>query len=187
MRSNDPGVELARLDELDFSEEKDKTVLRSLLHAAKDVKDNEYVDRFQRLVQRTDLYNDTRRWVACMMAEIGGERSWKAIHELQFLGNYDRLLPVLERMHTPPATGLLVMNSRPAGPARIGLYDVLVEYNGHRIRTRADLTLADATTTPGDVVTAKVLHNGAEQILNITVTDTAPGHLHFDAMPIVEK
>ncbi len=70
---------------------------------------------------------------------------------------------------------------------RIGHNDIILEYNGRAIRSSGDLTLADAKTTPGAQVPVRVLRDGSEQMLYVTVTNTAPGHLHFDARSIVKK
>ena len=176
----------AILDTLDFSIEKDSGVLTPLVRAARDMRDSIYVDRFARLVQRTDLYNDMRHSVAFMIAEIEGDEARRALDVLRASGGYQRIMPVLESIYSPPATGLLVTNGFSPGAEVIGLNDIILEYNGHAIRNTADLTLADANTKPGDKVFVRVLRDGGEQILYVTVTDTAPGHLHFDGRPIVK-
>ncbi len=73
------------------------------------------------------------------------------------------------------------------GPNRIGLNDIILEYRGQRIRQMSDLTRADANSKPNQVVAVKVLRGGTEHFLQITVTDTAPGHLHFSAPGIVRR
>ena len=102
-------------------------------------------------------------------------------------GLFKRMLPVLESIYAPPATGLLVTNGMRPSNDRIGHNDLILEYGGHRIRSRADLTRADAKTKPGQIVSVKILRNGVEHILRITVTDTAPGHLHFSSRPVVRN
>ena len=173
--------------DVDFSTEKDKTVLHALVRAVRDFKDPLYVERFVHLVQRTDLYNDSRSNIAFRIAEIGGSESRRALDVLGAAGTYDRIVPVLEHIYDPPATGLLITNARSPGDDRIGISDIILEYNQRPIRTNADLLLADSVTAPGDVVPVKLLRNGIEQTISLTVTDTAPGHLHFDATPIQKK
>ena len=177
----------AILDTLDFSTERDSRVLTPLVAAARDARDPIFVDRFLHLVQRTDLYNNMRSSIAFMIAEIEGDAASRALDVLRSSGGYQRTLPVLENIHSPPATGLLVTNGVAPATDRIGHNDIILEYNGRAIRSSGDLTLADAKTTPGDQVPVRVLRDGAEQMLYVTVTNTAPGHLHFDARPIVKK
>ena len=49
------------------------------------------------------------------------------------------------------------------------------------------VTLADATTRPGDMVPVKVFRNGGELLMYVTVTATVPGHLHFEGQPVTKK
>lgn len=179
------------LDDLDFSTEKDKSVLHALVRATSGFKDEAYVDRFLHLVQRTDLYNDSRSSIAFRIAEIEGDKSRAAIDLLRVTsggkGLFKRMLPVLESIYSPPATGLLVTNGMRPADQRIGHNDVILEYAGHAIRNRADLTRVDSKTKPGQVVSVKIVRDGAELILRITVTNTAPGHLHFSSRPIVKR
>lgn len=102
-------------------------------------------------------------------------------------GLFNRMLPVLESIYAPPATGLLVTNGLRPGSNRIGHNDLILEYGGHKIRTRADLTRVDSNTKLGQIVPVKILRAGNEHILQITVTSTAPGHLHFSSRPIVRR
>jgi hypothetical protein len=172
---------------LDVAEERDKAVLIPLLRAARELRDPAYVDRFLHCVQRTDLYNDTRSSVAFMIAEIGGAESRRALDVLRATGDYQRIATVLEHIYAPPATGLLVTDGFSPTPERIALSDIILEYDGHAIATQADLVRADSGTRPGDVVVVKVLRGGVERRLLVTVTDSAPGHLHFSSRAIVKR
>ena len=174
----------AILDDLDFRAEKDKGVLHPLVRATRDFKDPIYVDRYLHLVGRTDLYNNSRQSIAYAIAGIGGPESRTALDALHAAGGHERILPVLESIYAPPATGLLITNARAPGPDQIGLNDIILEYNEREILTNADIVAADSATRPGDVVTVKILRGGVELTIYVTVTDTAPGHLHFDARSI---
>lgn len=184
-------VRRAILDDLDFATEKDKSVLHALVRATQGFQDEAYVDRFLHLVQRSDLYNDSRSSIAFRIAEITGTKSRAAIDMLRAnsggKGLFQRMLPVLESIHAPPGTGLLVTNGMQPKDDRIGHNDLILEYAGHLIRNRADLTRADAKSQPGQVVSVKILRGGVERVLHITVTNTAPGHLHFSSRPIVKR
>ncbi len=179
------------LDDLDFATEKDKQVLHALVRATQGFDDEAYVDRFFHLVERSDLYNDSRSSIAFRIAEIAGAKSRAAIDLLRAnsggKGLFKRMLPILESVYAPPATGLLVTNGLSPTGNRIGHNDVILEYDGHAIRNRADLTRADANTKIGQIVSVKIVRGGVQRVLRITVTDTAPGHLHFDSRPIVKR
>ena len=129
--------------------------------------------------------------MAFVIAEIDGDEASQALDILRASGGYQpmiqRILPVLANIHSPPATGFLVTNGLPPETGRIGHNDIVLEYNGHVIRNVADFTVADTNTKPGDMVLVRVLRDGGEQILYVTVTNTAPGHLHFEGQPIVKK
>ena len=107
--------------------------------------------------------------------------------DLSGKGLFKRMLPILESVYAPPATGLLVTNGLSPTGNRIGHNDVILEYDGHAIRNRADLTRADANSKIGQIVSVKIVRGGVQRVLRITVTDTAPGHLHFDSRPIVKR
>jgi hypothetical protein len=181
----------AILADLDFASEKDKAVLHPLVRGTQGFQDASYVDRFQRLVARTDLYNDSRSSIAFRIAEIGGDAARAAIDRMRAnsggKGLFNRMLPVLESIYAPPATGLLVTNGMKPSGARIGHNDLILEYAGHAIRNRADLTRADSKTRPGQIVAVKLMRNGVEHTLAITVTNTAPGHLHFSSRSVVRR
>lgn len=176
------------LEPLDFAEEKDVKVLTPVWKAAAQFKDPIFVDRFARIANRLDLYNNYRQSVAFAIAETPGEESRKALDAMHATekGPLLRVLPVLEQIYAPPATGVLITNGMKPTADRIGLADIILEYNGIAVRTRDDIAAADANSSPGDVVTVKVLRDGVEEELQVTVTDSVPGHLHFDARPIVK-
>ncbi len=179
-----PSERHAVLDDLDFSLEKDAKVLGSLLRAVEEFRDSRYVERFSRLVDRGDLYNNTRQKIALMIAEVGGDQAQAAIESLRSKGGHERILPVLEIALLAPADGLLVWNGDEPRDHAVGLCDVILEYNGRRTLSVADLLLADSTTRPGDIVPMRLYRKGDEVVITLTVASTAPGHLHFDAVPI---
>ena len=176
------------LESLDFAGEKDVKVLTPVWKAAARFKDPIFVDRFARMANRPDLYNNYRQSVAFAIAETPGEESRRALDAMHATekGPLLRVLQVLEQIYAPPATGVLITNGMKPTAERIGLADIILEYNGIAVRTRDDIAAADAYSSPGDVVTVKVLRDGVEEELQVTVTDSAPGHLHFDARPIVK-
>jgi serine protease Do len=76
--------------------------------------------------------------------------------------------------HLPEAKGALVAEVNPGSPAdKAGIKrgDIITEFNGHPIHEMNELPRLVADTPPGTKATLKVLRDGKEMTLNITVTE----------------
>jgi serine protease Do len=86
--------------------------------------------------------------------------------------------------------GALVSNVDSSGPAaKAGLQagDVIVDFNGKPIESSGDLPAIVADTDPGAAVTMRIVRDGAEQDLKVTVAEMPSERMHLAAAPGAEQ